>query len=67
MYELLFYNFIGPTTNDLQLDDSSLPLTAVIDRDFDKCSIKNSISAGLQSSGITIMKYILKLLISEIF
>ncbi|XKL60734.1 hypothetical protein PGB90_007791 [Kerria lacca] len=43
---------LGPTTNDLQLDDSSLPLTAVIDRDFDKCSIKNSISAGLQSSGI---------------
>ncbi|KAK7575995.1 hypothetical protein V9T40_012281 [Parthenolecanium corni] len=38
---------LGTSTNDLQLDDPTLPLT-----DFEKCSLKNSISAGLQSSGI---------------
>ncbi|XP_065214076.1 RING finger protein unkempt [Planococcus citri] len=44
---------LGSKVDDLQLDDTTLPLTSVIDREFDKCaSLNNSISAGLQSSGI---------------
>ncbi len=51
MYSCDVYFFTVGTTSDLQLDDTALPLTPVIDRDFEKCSLKNSISAGLQSSG----------------
>lgn len=45
------FAFLVPP-NDLQIDDTGLPLGSVIDRDFDKrATLKNSISAGLQSSG----------------
>ena len=51
MSERYFIFAVPP--NDIQIDDSGLPLGSVIDREFDKCpTLKNSISAGLQSSGI---------------
>lgn len=43
---------LGKSANDLQLDDTGIPLQSVIEPDFDKCIMKNLISAGLQSSGI---------------